>query len=95
MAKFISLKFQPAVGTEFDYLINVEDVLNVTSLTQLFLACGETLDFPLDVSADTGTYQGIKMREYIRDLFLDAKQRAGNAYVVAAEDGPFDITAFA
>lgn len=93
MAKFISLKFKPAVGTEFDYLINVEDIPAVKEEAELFLASGATLLFPLDVSG-SDDYQGLLMLDYIRELFLDAEQRGGNHYVIAAEDGPFDITAF-
>ena len=94
MAKFISLKFKPTVGTEFDYLINVEDITAVKEAAELFLASGINLAFPLDVTG-SDDYQSLLMLNYIKGLFLDAKQRGGNHYVVAAEDGPFDITAFA
>lgn len=94
MAKFISLKFKPAVGTEFDYLVNVEDVVNIKEAAEMFVPSGTTLAFPLDV-AGSDDYQSLQMLDYIKGLFLDAKQRGGNHYIVAAEDGPFDITAFA
>ena len=93
MAKYISLKFEPPTGTAFDYLINVEDILAVKEEAELFLASGVTLVFPLNVSG-SDDYQGLLMLEYIRELYLDAKQRSGNEYIVAAEDGPFNITAF-
>ena len=94
MAKFISLKFEPETGTAFDYLINVEDVINIdTQNGGILLKCGDTIDFPLNADGDTDA-DSYKMSGFIMDLLLEAKQRPGNAYIVAAEKGPVTITEF-
>ena len=72
----------------------VEDILNIKLDAEMLVSSGTILAFPLDVAGSDG-YQGLQMLDYIQGLFLDAKQRGGNHYIVAAEDGPFDITAFA
>ena len=94
MAKYISLRVEPDGGTAFDYLINVEDVINIDiDNAGIYLKSGISLGFPLDTDGDTDA-DTQNMYAFIRNLLLEAKQRSGNAYIVAAEDGPFTITDF-
>jgi len=94
MANFISLRVEPDGGTAFDYLINVGGVVNINVGDYgLYFTSGATEDFPLDIEGDTdGDTKNMEM--FIQRLLLEAKQRGGNHYIVAAEKGPVTITDF-
>ena len=92
MAKYISLKLEPPTGTAFDYLINVEEVSACFPTgSNLFVNLQNEVPFPLD-SGSGATNKSVA--RYVRGLFLEAKQRPGNHYIVAAEDGPISFTSF-
>ena len=95
MAKYINLKFEPSVGTAFDYLINVEDVIiTIDTNGKMVLSSGHDVPFPLAVGfGDENTAEQL-MRKYINDLSLAAIQRAGNEYFIPATDSPVTISAF-
>ena len=94
MAKYINLKFEPSVGTAFDYLINVEDVITIDVSGNVVLSSGHSVPFPLAVGVgDENTAEQL-MRKYITDLSVAAIQRAGNEYFIPATDSPVTISAF-
>jgi hypothetical protein len=90
MAKYISLKFEPAVGTPFDYLINVEGLYY--DAQRFYDENGISHNIPFDIPPYTVR---LLMNGYIQGLISDALQRPGNKSFVPATDGPLVITEFA
>ncbi len=90
MAKYISLKFEPAVGTPFDYLINVEGLYY--NAQNFYDKNGTEYEIPFDLPPYT---LRVLMNGYIQGLVSDALQRPGNESFVTATEGPVVITEFA
>lgn len=90
MANYISLKFEPAVGTPFDYLINVEGLYYTAG--DFYDKNGELFEIPFNLPSYTPR---VLMNGYIQGLVSDALQRPGNESFVTATEGPVVITEFA
>lgn len=91
MAKYISLRVEPAAGTAFDYLINVEDA----SVISGSFIVNNSQSFDLMFTTTAGSVQAQTLLDnYLSNLVLEAKQRPGNHVVVPATDSPQTFTQF-
>lgn len=91
MAKYINLKFEPSVGTSFDYLINVEHL--TYSALSFYDEAGT--EFPIPLTIPEENTSGSLMNGYIQGLVSAALKRPGNKSIIPATDGPAVITEFA